>query len=235
MIILALETSSPVASIALLNDHKLIMEYTTNYKKNHSERLMPMIDEALRVSEMKPEDIDVVAVSIGPGSFTGLRIGVATAKAIAHALNKKIIGVSTLEATAYNLPYCNGYIASIVNALRGDVFGGLYKWEGTKLKEVLSPELFSIEEYIKRVEEINAGKENIFIVNEGVDIMTPKITDREGWIIPNEAISIPKAVSIGACAYQRIICSPEEEKFDDCYTISPIYMRKSAAEEKQKE
>jgi tRNA threonylcarbamoyladenosine biosynthesis protein TsaB len=128
MNLLAIDTSSSVASVAIFKDEKLIAEYTTNYKKNHSERLVPMIADIMKDVEMKPNNIDVFAVSIGPGSFTGLRIGVATIKAMAHSLDKKVIGVPTLESAAYNVPFCDGIVCSVVNALRGEVFGAIYRW-----------------------------------------------------------------------------------------------------------
>ena len=107
MIILAIDTSTVVASVALMDDEKLLGEYSINNKKTHSQKLMVMIKEILADLQIKPWDIDVFAASIGPGSFTGLRIGVTTAKAMGYATKKPVIGVPTLDALAYNVVTSN--------------------------------------------------------------------------------------------------------------------------------
>lgn len=102
MKVLAIESSAVTASVAIMTEDTLIAEYTINYKKTHSQTLLPMIDEICRMTETDVSDIDIVAVSDGPGSFTGLRIGAATGKGIALAKNKPMVAVPTLEAMAYN-------------------------------------------------------------------------------------------------------------------------------------
>ena len=102
MKILALDSSGIVASVAIVSDDDLIGEYTVNYKKTHSQTLLPMLDEVAKMVELDLSTIDVIAVSAGPGSFTGLRIGSATAKGLALALNKEIVSVPTVDALAYN-------------------------------------------------------------------------------------------------------------------------------------
>ena len=103
MRILAIESSAVTASVAILTDDVLTAEYTVNYKKTHSQTLLPMIDEICKMTETEPESFDLIAVSQGPGSFTGLRIGAATGKGIALALDKKMVAVPTLKAMAYNV------------------------------------------------------------------------------------------------------------------------------------
>ena len=103
MKILALDSSGLVASVAIVSDDDLIGEYTVNYKKTHSQTLLPMLDEVAKMVELDLSTIDVIAVSAGPGSFTGLRIGSATAKGLALALNKEIVSVPTVDALAYNM------------------------------------------------------------------------------------------------------------------------------------
>ena len=103
MKILALDSSGLVASVAVTEDDNLLAEYTVNYKKTHSQTLLPMLDEISRMIELDLESIDAIAVAAGPGSFTGLRIGSATAKGLGLALSKPVIGVPTVEALAYNL------------------------------------------------------------------------------------------------------------------------------------
>lgn len=221
MNILALDTSSEVASVAILNEDKLIIDCTMNYKKSHSEKIMPMIDSIMRFVDMKPEDIDVIAVALGPGSFTGLRIGLATAKALCQALDKKIVGVPSLRAAAYNLPYSQNLICSVVNALRGEVFGAIYKWDGDRLIEVEEPALMKIEEFIEVANNYEGYK---VLVNDGSKLFD---VESSNWIKPHGAIGLPKAVSVGMAALERV----KNNDFDDINTIIPIYMRKSAAEE----
>ena len=103
MKILALDSSGLVASVAVVSDDNLIGEYTINYKKTHSQTLLPMLDEVAKMTELDLKTIDFIAVSAGPGSFTGLRIGSATAKGLALALDKQIVSVPTVDALAYNL------------------------------------------------------------------------------------------------------------------------------------
>jgi len=126
--VLAIDTSSVVATVAIMDDEKLIGEYVLNHKQTHSQKIMPMIEELLASSELRIQDIDVFAVASGPGSFTGLRIGAATMKGLAHAMNKPIIGVSTLDGLAFNLPYCNYIISPIMDAKNEQVYNALYKW-----------------------------------------------------------------------------------------------------------
>jgi tRNA threonylcarbamoyladenosine biosynthesis protein TsaB len=136
MRILAVDTSSNVASAAIVDDNKLVCECVLNNKLTHSQTLMPMIDEVFKKSELAPQDIDMFAVSSGPGSFTGLRIGVTTIKGLAHATDKPVCGVNTLEALAYNLPFCPYIIAPIMDARREQVYNAFYKWEDSKLKTI---------------------------------------------------------------------------------------------------
>ena len=115
MKILGIDTSSMAASVAVIEDNKLICEYTINTKKTHSQKLMPMIENMLGLSDLNVREIDAIAVCEGPGSFTGFRIGMATAKAIAHVNDIPVIGVNSLEALAANMNLCDKKICSIFN------------------------------------------------------------------------------------------------------------------------
>ena len=110
MKILALDSSGLVASVAVIEDDNLLAEYTVNYKKTHSQTLLPMLDEIARMTNLNLETLDAIAVAAGPGSFTGLRIGSATAKGLGLALKKPLVGVPTVEALAYNLYDTQGFI-----------------------------------------------------------------------------------------------------------------------------
>ena len=147
MKILGIDTSSMAASVAVIEDNKLICEYTINTKKTHSQKLMPMIENMLGLSDLNVREIDAIAVCEGPGSFTGLRIGMATAKAIAHVNDIPVIGVNSLEALAANMNLCDKKICSILDAQRNQVYTGRYQYEGTKLVEIKEKEAKSLEDY----------------------------------------------------------------------------------------
>lgn len=126
MLLLAVESSGLVASVALTTEDKLIGEYTTNFKKTHSQTLLPMLDEIVRMTGIPLESVDAIVISGGPGSFTGLRIGAATAKGLGLALNKPLVNVPTVDALAYNLYGTDKIICPIMDARRRQVYTGLY-------------------------------------------------------------------------------------------------------------
>ena len=133
MKILGIDTSSMAASVAVIEDNKLICEYTINTKKTHSQKLMPMIENMLSLSDLNVRELDAIAVCEGPGSFTGLRIGMATAKAIAHVNDIPVIGVNSLEVLAANMNLCDKKICSILDAQRNQVYTGRYPVSYTHL------------------------------------------------------------------------------------------------------
>ena len=127
MKILALDSSGLVASVAVVENDNLIAEYTMNYKKTHSQTLVPMLDEIRNMIELDMQTIDAIAVAAGPGSFTGLRIGSATAKGLGLALNKPLISVPTVDGLAYNLYGSDKVICPLMDARRNQVYTGLYE------------------------------------------------------------------------------------------------------------
>lgn len=130
MRILGIESSSLVASAAIVTDDILTAEYTVNFKKTHSQTLLPMIDEIVTMTETELGSIDAIAVSGGPGSFTGLRIGSATAKGLGLALKKPLIHVPTVDALAYNLWGAKDLVCPIMDAKRNQVYTGIYRMRG---------------------------------------------------------------------------------------------------------
>ena len=129
MKILGLDSSGIVASVAVVEDDTMIAEYSVNYKKTHSQTLLPMLDEVVKMTELDLNTIDAIAVAGGPGSFTGLRIGSATAKGLGLALEKPLISVPTVEALAFNLYDVQGLICPIMDARRNQVYTGIYRFE----------------------------------------------------------------------------------------------------------
>ena len=222
MKLLAIDTSSLTATVALLNGDKLIGEYTLNHKMNHSQKLMPMIEELLNSCNTKPEEIDVFAVSLGPGSFTGLRIGIATMAAMAQALDKNVVGVPTLEALAYNLFNIKGIICPVIDAQRDLVYTALYQWTDGNMVEIMEQKVIRIDELIS----ILKGKsEKIFFIGDALERFSSNLRDGLGqqFAVPPFKFQIPSASSVAEVAKIRM---EKGIKTD----IIPIYMRKSEAE-----
>ena len=137
MKILAFDTSATVATVALCDNERLLAEYTVNNGNTHSETLLPMIESLLGHFSMSVSDVDLFAVSVGPGSFTGVRIGAATLKGLAFASDKPCVGVSTLEAIAENLSVCKGLICPVMNARRAQVYTALFRSDGQTLERLI--------------------------------------------------------------------------------------------------
>lgn len=148
MKILAVDSSSITASVALVEDEKIISEFFMNSGLTHSETLAPMIEAVLKNSKIKPQEIDLFAVSNGPGSFTGLRIGVATIKAMALATNKPCIGISSLYALALNAGYSNSIVCACMDARRSQLYNALFKIDGDKIIRLTEDRAISVENLI---------------------------------------------------------------------------------------
>ena len=172
MTILAIESSSLVASVAITEDDVMIAEYTIDYKKTHSQTLLPMIDEMCRMTDFQLEKIDAIAVSAGPGSFTGLRIGSATAKGLGLALKKPLIHVPTVEAMAYNFYDTEKYIVPIMDARRNQVYTGIYTSHEGNVEEVVGQCILPMDELIEKIKQ--SEKEVIFL-GDGVPVFAGKI------------------------------------------------------------
>ena len=138
MKLLAIECSGLVAGIAITENNNLLGEYTMNYKKTHSQTILPMLDELVKMVDLDLSTIDAIAVSNGPGSFTGLRIGSATAKGLGLALNKPIIPVPTVDALAYNLWGVQKQICPLMDARREQAYTGLYTFANGKFEIIFS-------------------------------------------------------------------------------------------------
>ncbi len=226
MRILAVDTSSNVASAAIVDDNKLVCECVLNNKLTHSQTLLPMIDEVFKKSELTPFDIDVFAVASGPGSFTGLRIGVTTIKGLAHAVEKPVCSVNTLEALAYNLPYCPHIIAPIMDARREQVYNAFYKWEKGVLKVIEEPRAISLEDCLDQL--LKMGEKVVFL-GDGVAVFRDKIKYTLGEL----AFFAPQL----ACT-SRAACVAEAAKNKETISygeLAPQYLRKSQAEREAEE
>ena len=182
MKIIAIDSSGLVASVAILDDENLIAEYTINYKKTHSETLLPMLDEIKSMTNLDLSEIEAIAVAKGPGSFTGLRIGSATAKGLAQALNKKIVEVETVDAMAYQLIGFEGVICPIMDARRNQVYSGFYTFEKDETKEsgysfkVLKEQFVADMDQV--IEELNAMGQQVMFLGDGVPVQLDNIKEK---------------------------------------------------------
>ena len=165
MKILGLDSSGIVASVAVVEDDILVAEYTVNYKKTHSQTLLPMLDEIAKMTELDLNTIDAIAVAAGPGSFTGLRIGSATAKGLGLALKKPLVAVPTVEGLAYNLYDTQGLICPIMDARRKQVYTGIYRFEAHRLVTVEDQMAVPMEELITK---LNAYQQPVTFLGFGV-------------------------------------------------------------------
>ena len=228
--ILALDTSSIVCTVAIMDDDRLIGEQIINHKMTHSQKLMPAIDMLLKSCEVSMKDIDLIAVAEGPGSFTGLRIGVATAKGLAHTMNIPVIGVSTLDALAMNVPFANGLVCPLLDARRDQVYTAVYKWDHGILEVIEKPMAISIDELI---EKLLPRPEKIVFIGDGAiknkDKLVENLKDRVE-IGPN-TIRMPRASSVAQIALKK----GKDGDTQSFYSLVPEYLRKSEAERQYEE
>lgn len=167
MKLLGLDSSGLVASVAIVEDDNLLGEYTVNYKKTHSQTLLPMLDEVTRMIELDMETLDAIAIAGGPGSFTGLRIGSATAKGLGFALNLPIINVPTVDALAYNLAGHKDLVCPLMDARRNQTYTGLYQFRENELEIVRKQCAVGIDEIIA---DINERKRAVVFLGDGVPV-----------------------------------------------------------------
>lgn len=230
MRILSVDTSSNVASVAICDDEKLICEITVNNKKTHSQTLMPMIDSALKQSELEISDIDLIASANGPGSFTGLRIGVSAVKGLAHAKNIPVVGVSILEAMAYNLPFCEYVISPIMDARRQQVYNAVYEWNNGELLEIKAPRALAVGELIDELMKLD---KKVVFLGDGVDVHKAYIEEK----MADKAVFSPVSAKEQRASGLSVVAKKffDEGKAVSCYELAPIYLRKPQAERELEE
>lgn len=175
MKILGIDGSGLVASVAIVEDDNLVGEYTTGYKKTHSQTLLPMLDELSKMVELDLNSIDGIAVAAGPGSFTGLRIASATAKGLGLSLGCPIISVPTVDAIAFNLWGVKGTICPILDARRGQVYTGLYSFTDEGEYQVLKPQVAV--DFREFAEKINNSNGPVTFLGDGVPVFKELIAE----------------------------------------------------------
>ncbi len=226
MLILGIESSSLTASVALLQDEKLLAEYTIDYKKTHSQTLLPMIDEICKMTDTVPAQIDAIAVSAGPGSFTGLRIGSATAKGLGLALQKPLVSVPTVEAMAYQCYGSSRLICPIMDARRSQVYTGLYRYsEEMKFSVVMDQVPMAIEELMTL---LNEKGQPVLFLGDGVPPYRSRIEELAQ--IPVDFAPPFQARQRGAAVACLGLQYYNEGRYESAADHRPDYLRQSSAE-----
>ena len=230
MRVLAIDSSGLTATVAVVEDEQTIAEYTVNYKKTHSQTLLPMIDEVKKMIDLDLSSIDAVAVSGGPGSFTGLRIGSATAKGLGLALGKPLIHVPTVDALAYNVYGCGDLICPIMDARRSQVYTGIYEFAKDGMQVLLDQSAMDIRAL---AEKLNAMGREVIFLGDGCPVYASVLA---------ECMQVPYAFAPAHLNRQRASAvaslgaeyfkQGKQEPADD---LIPIYLRKSQAEREREE
>lgn len=214
-----------LGGVAVVDEERgLIAETRLNVKTTHSERLMTVIDHVLKQSEMGLDGIDAFAVAIGPGSFTGLRIGLSTAKGLSYVTGKPIVAVPTLEAFAYNFPYCSYPVCLMLDARKGEVYAAVFKWEDGALRRM-------VEDASVRAETLVQGLEGaVLFAGEGATIYKSAILQvmKGRAVFASSEKMVPSPANVAALG----LAKAARGEFADAPSAVPRYIRKSEAEVK---
>ena len=221
MKILGIDTSTLVGSIGLIDGQKIIAEQTLDISRQHSSRLMPAIDQVLTWSNLNIREIDAVAVAVGPGSFTGVRIAVSTAKTICYTIKKPIIGISTLESIAYNLAYTPSQICVILDARRNQVYSAIFK-----KRDRQSPDRCqALSELLPQIQP------PVIFAGSGLEQYADQIKTyfnlepADSVCLANLSFGIPRGINVAQLGLGKLMTSYS----DDLFTISPNYIRAGVA------
>lgn len=225
MKILAFDTSTIVATVAVCEDTKLLGEYVLNHEKKHSEKIMPMTEHLLKDLGLSPADLDLYAASIGPGSFTGLRIGVSTVKAMAYAAKKPTAGIPTLDVLAFNAVSFDQLICPLIDARNNQVYTALYKKGKGSVINITEYMGVDVNIIIEKVKETG---ERVMFVGEGAVLHKKLLLSELGEmaeIMPGN-LNVPRASSVAHLAFLKA----ETGQLQDSFDLVPFYLRKSQAE-----
>jgi len=221
MLTLALDTATGVCTVGLVRDGQILAEYSVSNGLTHSEGLMPQLDQMFARTGIKKEETDRIAVSIGPGSFTGLRIGLAAAEAMAYAWHCGICGVNTLEAMAYNIPVEGVTLAPVLDAQKGNFYTAFYAWKGGELQTLQPVEMVGADALLQQLQSFGTP---VMLMGE-----CHKLKQRvlpAGISVAPDPLRLPKASSVALAAEKMDALEGE-----GVFSLRPYYIRKSEAEE----
>lgn len=221
MLTLGLDTTAGTAATAIVQDGKLLCEYTMNCGNTHSTTLLPMIENMLSLLGKKPVDIDLYACAVGPGSFTGVRIGAATVKGLAQPYDTPCVPVSALAALAQNLVGREGILCPVMNARRQQVYTALFDGDGTKIRRLQEDCAISVDALAAQLREI---EKPVYFTGDGYDLVS-SLTDR----VTPERLRYQSAVSVALLGYE-IYTNAEDKTIYREETLLPTYLRKPQAQ-----
>ena len=223
MKILAVDTSSEICSVAILENDNVIVENSLNDGKTHSENLMTIMENTLEENKIKLSDIDLIACSVGPGSFTGIRIGVSSIKAIAEVLDVPVATVTSLETLAKNVESKGVTIVSLIDAKNDQVYAGIFDDEYNKKEEYIADSIYTVIERVKEYDNV------IFVGNAAIKYKELLDSNFENVVVADN--NLQSASSVGKIGYKK----HKEKDLTSADTIMPMYLRKSQAERMKKE
>lgn len=223
MLVLAIETSTKVGGVAIVSEKGIISEMRLNVSIEYSERLLPEIDHLLSISRLSINDIDLFAITKGPGSFTGLRVGMSTVKGLAFATEKPVVTVSTLEALAWNTPLTAFPVCPVIDARRGQVFTALFRWNGDGYLRLMEDSVINRTELKDTIKAIT-GDERFIIIGDGARFYS----DEKSFNFAPTEKNYPSPACVGFLGLRLAVNGISE----DPVKIIPRYLRRSQAEEK---
>lgn len=235
MYILALETTGAHASVAIIDSRGEVLEKQGQGVLNHLQYLMPMVKELAAENKLQLSDMTAIAASKGPGSFTGIRIGVSSARALAQVLNIPTIGVPTLKAFAYNMPGYRGLICPVFDARRSQVYAGAYRWQNGEIREAVKGAPYSIDEFLEKVKAADQSqitcdaRERVFspplFFGDGTKVYRERFKEDE---LAPEEVRFQSAASAARLA-RDMMQAGQTAGYEE---LKPDYMRKAEAERK---
>lgn len=224
MPILAIDTATMVSSVAVADEKKLLAELTVQTRLTHSETLLPHVEQVLQLADTAKADLTGVAVNLGPGSFTGLRIGLAAAKAIAYGLSVPIFGIPAGEVLAWHFPMPEVLTMPFIDAQKGNVYSGIYRWQNGCVQELQPIGVYSLEEALELCRQQNKP------VMAAGDMVLKKLAKAEALPgnlhIPPQHMVMPRAANVAMAGLRRMTAG----QADSVMNLEPIYIRRSEAE-----
>lgn len=225
MKILAFDSTAKVASVAVSDNEKILASYSIDNGLTQSELLLPMAEDMLRSLKLDFDDIDIFATSVGPGSFTGVRIGVSLVKGLAFGKNKPCVAVSTLEALAENLTPLNGVLVPLMDARRQQVYTAIFLSDGEGVRRECEDTAISISELAKRL--ATYGDKKIYLSGDGYSVARPMLSELGIKVEKTpDALINESAASVARLAYKRFLTG----EYTTDTEISPTYLRLPQAE-----
>ena len=223
MLVLGIDTTTPIGSVGLIREDEVVAEYVLNVIETHSARLMPALDDMLRRTSVEISEIEAIAVTRGPGSFTGVRVGVATAKGLAFALKRPIVGVTSLDVLAFNLRFYNGIICPMLDARRGEVYAAIYRG-GNELERISDYLCCSVEEVLDLID----GP--VLFSGGGARRYRETIEGRLGEraSFADHVFDLPRGSVVAMLGLERL----RRDESDDLFGFVPLYLRRPEAEVK---